>query len=82
MSEYTPTLFEVQAAYLDRKDFEDQVTHVERRGDDAALAEFDRWFAKVKAEAWEEGWDAAYKMARGWGHVDGWQAPWPENPYV
>lgn len=43
--------------------------------------DFDRWLSSVKAEAWEEGWDAAYKMARGWGHVDGWEAPWPTNPY-
>lgn len=42
---------------------------------------FEAWLKGVKSEAWEEGWDAAYHMARCWGHVDGWEAPWPTNPY-
>jgi hypothetical protein len=42
--------------------------------------EFDAWLASVKAEAWDDGWDAAYKMARSWGHVDWWEE-WPTNPY-
>lgn len=39
---------------------------------DAALAEFDGWLLRVRAEAWDEGWDAG--------------ASWPQpykwdNPY-
>lgn len=33
-------------------------------------------------QAWDDGWEAAYHMARSWGHVDWWEGPWPENPYV
>jgi ABC-type taurine transport system substrate-binding protein len=46
MSEpYTPTTDEARAAYVDRKDFEDQVAQVDRRGDATAEAEFERWQA-------------------------------------
>ena len=56
MSDYTPTTEEVRAAY------EGQLIKI---GDNAyqlldeahAKAEFDRWLAEVKAEAWQEGWD-------------------------
>ena len=36
----------------------------------------------VRELAWDEGWDAAYRMAEGWGHVDGWENPWPRNPHT
>ena len=56
MSDYTPTTEEVRGAY------EGQLIKI---GDNAyqlldeahAKAEFDRWLAEVKAEAWQEGWD-------------------------
>jgi hypothetical protein len=41
-----PTTDEVRDAYVDRKDFEDQVARVDRRGDATAEAEFDRWLAQ------------------------------------
>lgn len=53
--QYTPTTEEVLDAYVDRKDFLDAVTGLERRGDDVATAEFWRWLNKIKAEAWEQG---------------------------
>lgn len=68
---YTPTTEEVREAYLDRKDFEDAVSFIERRGDEVATAEFDRWLATMKAEAWEQGYDAAPLGGR----------PRQENPY-
>ena len=34
----------------------------------------------AKAEAWDEGFDAAYNEARNWGHVDHWEG-WPDNPH-
>lgn len=34
-----------------------------------------------EAKAWDEGYDAAYHMARCWGHVDQWE-DWPTNPYL
>lgn len=69
--EYTPTTEEVREAYLDRKDFEDAVSFIERRGDEVAAAEFDRWLNTVRAEAWDEGYDAAPMGGR----------PRQENPY-
>lgn len=33
-------------------------------------------------DAWDRGYEAAYEMARGWGHVDWWEEPYPENPFV
>lgn len=46
MSEYTPTTEEV------RNDWASGIDPAGRR------AEFDRWLAEVKAQAWEEGQDA------------------------
>lgn len=43
--EYTPSTGEVHLAYIDRKDFEDAIANVDRRGDEAASAEFYRWLA-------------------------------------
>lgn len=50
--------------------------------------EFDRWLATVEAaaeqrgaaRAWDEGFEGAYRMAKGYGHVDHWMDS-PENPY-
>lgn len=53
-----PTAAEVRAAYIDRKDFEDQIGHVERRGDEAAGAEFDRWLAEHDAQVLRDAADA------------------------
>lgn len=65
MSDYTPTTEEVREAYLDRKDFEDALSFIERRGDEVAAAEFDRWLAANNAKVWQEGVAAqceAYNM--------------------
>ena len=45
MSEYIPTTEEVRNRYLSEVFPEDE-------------AEFDRWLAQIKAEAWDEGFDA------------------------
>lgn len=58
------TIVEVREAYIDRKDFEDQLGHVERRGDEAAGAEFDRWLAEHDAQVLRDAADE-------W-QVDGW----------
>ena len=34
----------------------------------------------ARADAWDEGWDAAYTMARSYGHTDYWEDE-PDNPY-
>jgi hypothetical protein len=45
----------------------------------ALLAEIARLQGR-EAEVWDEGYAAAYHMARCWGHVDHWEGG-PENPY-
>lgn len=47
MTDYTPTTEEVSKSYVW---FRDQAFT-----DEKLKAEFDRWLAEVKAEAWEEG---------------------------
>jgi hypothetical protein len=37
--------------------------------------------AKVKAEAWDEGYEAACRVSRSYGHVDYWENE-PSNPYM
>ena len=56
MSAYTPTTEEVR-------------TWLE---DENLVAEFDRWLAEVKAQAWEEGLTSAFEVS--WGTR-------PANPY-
>jgi hypothetical protein len=48
VSDYTPTTGDVRARYV-----RDHGAHFV-----SDWAEFDRWLAEVKAEAWEEGFDA------------------------
>ena len=50
MSEYIPTTEEVRNRYLSEVFPEDE-------------AEFDRWLAQIKAEAWDEGFDAGVDHA-------------------
>lgn len=43
-------------------------------------------FESALADAWEKGFEAAYWLARGYGHPDGWgdayhAGDWPKNPY-
>lgn len=56
--QYTPTTVEVRFAYTDRRDFDSQIGLGDGPGDEEAGAEFDRWLASVKAEAWDEGHSA------------------------
>ena len=51
MTDYTPTTEEVRNRYLSEVFPEDE-------------AEFDRWLAEVKAEAWDEGHDAGVQLER------------------
>ena len=51
MSGYTPTTEEVRNRYLSEVFTEDE-------------AEFDRWLAGVKDEAWDKGWDDAIDHCR------------------
>ena len=72
MSKYfTPTTEQVRFAYIDRKGFIRQAFGSEADDDQAASTEFDGWLASVKAEAWEQGYDAAPLGGR----------PRQENPY-
>ena len=68
MSDYTPTTEEIRAGYS-------TATY-----DDAkAEAEFDRWLAEVKAEAWQEGWDIGASTVVNYA-LNG-SPSLPENPY-
>ena len=53
MSDYTPTTEEVRKAYLSLRG---GITWYEGKAE-VIDAQFDRWLAEVKAEAWQEGWD-------------------------
>lgn len=66
MSDYTPSTEEVREMYWECSG--------EPRRDSGAWAEFDRWFASVKAAAWREGYESGF----GDGGVNAWD---PENPY-
>ena len=48
-SEYTPTTDEVREAYVDRKDFEAQVYHLERLSDNEYRDQFDRWLKRIQS---------------------------------
>lgn len=79
MSDYTPTTGIVKGAYMIHKF---QHEHVELEG---SAAEFDRWLAehdrKVRAEAWDEGYQAGVhdeRIAAGWDYP---ATPGRANPY-
>lgn len=42
--------------------------------------EFEEIIDQVQADAWDEGYEAAYRMAKGYGHVGHWIDA-PDNPY-
>ena len=48
VNEYTPDAHNVRAAWIE--------TGI--GSEDALIAEFDRWLAGIKADAWDEGYDA------------------------
>lgn len=48
---YTPTEKQVEFAYIDRRDFESQVSGEGRLADEVPQAEFARFIAHVQAEA-------------------------------
>lgn len=79
ISEGVPTTDDVRGGYALGEYSPDQYPW---KSYEQGEVEFDRWLNQVKAEAWDQGWEAAYGMAKGWGHVDWWEDPWPENPYV
>lgn len=43
-------------------------------------AEIQALFREIKAEGWDEGYEAGYQMARRWGHFDSWEDE-PSNPH-
>ena len=53
MSEYTPTTVQVREFYLGQL-VKTGDNYFEFVDEDKATAEFDRWLAGVKAEAWDE----------------------------
>ena len=54
MSDYTPTTEEVRLAYWNGRKFSLENHDINN------IAEFDRWLAEVKSQAWEEGYDEGY----------------------
>lgn len=61
-SPYTPTTEEIRLRYSDSRHWGEELD-----------AQFDRWLAEVKAQAWEEGFQGGYDSAMGVGNIP--------NPY-
>jgi hypothetical protein len=72
MSEYTPTTAEVSRRYM--------LGAWEESGDTSGddVAQFDRWLASVKADAWEEGQSSGWKNRE---DENSYLIPSIENPY-
>ena len=66
MTDYTPTTEEVRDAFSDYNEDVDGGWY-------EAEAQFYRWLAEVKAQAWEEGFQGGYDSAMGVGNIP--------NPY-
>ena len=77
MSDYTPTTEEVRDVYKSRL-IKIGDNRFELIDEIEADAEFDRWLAEVKADAWQEGMMSVKK------HVSCWpkQDKLPVNPYI
>jgi hypothetical protein len=73
MSEYTPTTAEVSRRYM--------LGAWEESGDTSGddVAQFDRWLASMKADAWEECAQEAHDL--GWLHEDALEDVQRRNPY-
>ena len=75
MSEYTPTVGELRQAYVEASgaSMAQESYYAEQQ------AEFERGLARIKAEAWDEGWCTAAEAAPG----DVWFPAWDHqtNPY-
>ena len=75
MSGYVPSMVLLGGLYL-----EHQKEKLGKRFDaDEAWAEFMQFVKNKQADAWDEGYEAAYRMAKGYGHVDHWMDA-PDNP--
>jgi hypothetical protein len=53
----------------------------QRDAHDVLAAALPRIHAHEQAQAWQEGLNAGYHMAKCWGYVDYWE-DWPPNPYL
>lgn len=62
MSEYTPTDDEVRGAYQGQL-IKTDTNIYSLIDEDQARAEFDRWLAEVKAEAWDVGYKSGLRNA-------------------
>lgn len=73
--EYTPTTAEVRACWGWDDDYEIPSP--------ARNAEFDRWLAQVKAEAWDEGAESRQCHCAAWSEGECGCGNWPSerNPY-
>lgn len=59
MSDYTPTTEEVREAWIIARYWDDyELFDIDEKMRDEESAQFDRWLKQVKAEAWDEGFDA------------------------
>ena len=74
-SEYTPTVGELRRAYVEASG----ATVAQESYYAEQVAEFERGIARIKADAWDEGWFTAAAEARG----DVWFPAWGRqaNPY-
>ncbi|MFC0673526.1 hypothetical protein [Brachybacterium hainanense] len=86
MAEYTPTDEQIRAAYCAGSNLRRETLRQHYMGEPATDygAEFDRWLARVRAEAWDEGAESAWR--RSTPEVNGQAYHWrrsgePYNPY-
>ena len=56
MPDYTPTTEEVRAPNMEFMYLAYNLFRLPRASEEVTNAEFDRWLAEVKADAWQEGW--------------------------
>lgn len=77
---YVPSTDEVRLAYIDRKDFEAQLNR-SWADEGAARAEFARFVAKIKADAWAEGYRQGIEDERTANEVQMGVGPNRNNPY-
>lgn len=73
LDNYIPSTTEVKFAYIDRKDFEDQMSNTfHTRSDEEIGAEFDRWLASVQEEARQEAKASARLGSYNWTLIGFW----------
>lgn len=61
---FAPDIDYMRLAYIDRRDFGNQLGRNERISDEALEREFDEWVEGIRAKAWLEGLEYAKKVRK------------------